>query len=49
MERASSRSASSGEITGDFFSIDADWQRLYLPYAPRFIQREYQRRFGFAK
>src|SRR3989454_10776381 len=27
------------EIIGDFFSLDAKRQRLYLPYAPRFIQR----------
>lgn len=34
----------SGEIVGDFFSLDAERQRLYLPYAPRFIQREHRRR-----
>lgn len=34
----------SGEIVGDFFSLDAARRRLYLPYAPRFIQREHARR-----
>lgn len=33
-----------GEITGDFFALDAARQRLYLPYAPGFIRREYRRR-----
>ncbi len=33
-----------GEIIGDFFSLDADRQRLYLPYAPLFIQREHRHR-----
>lgn len=34
----------SGEIVGDFFSLEPERQRLYLPYAPRFIQREYRLR-----
>lgn len=33
-----------GHIVGDFFSLDPERQREYLPYAPRFIQREYRRR-----
>ncbi len=39
----------SGEITGDFFSLPAVRQRRYLPYAPRFIQREYRRRAAGAR
>jgi hypothetical protein len=34
----------SGEIVGDFFSLEPKRQRLYLPYVPRFIGREYRRR-----
>jgi SET domain-containing protein len=33
-----------GYVVGDFFSLDAERQRAYLPYAPRFIRREYRRR-----
>lgn len=33
-----------GQVVGDFFSLDARRQRLYLPYAPPFIRREYRRR-----
>ena len=29
---------------GNFFSLDTARQRRYLPYAPRFIQREYRSR-----
>jgi histone-lysine N-methyltransferase SETD2 len=33
-----------GEITGDFFSLPAERQRAYVPFAPRFIRSEYRRR-----
>jgi SET domain-containing protein len=33
-----------GEIVGDFFSLPPATQSEYLPFAPRFIQREYRRR-----
>ncbi len=33
-----------GEVIGSFFSLDDGRQRLYLPYAASFIQREYRRR-----
>jgi SET domain-containing protein len=33
-----------GYVTGSFFSLDEDVQRAYLPYAPKFIRREYRRR-----
>ena len=33
-----------GFITGSFFSLSEDQQIAYLPYAPKFIQREYRRR-----
>jgi hypothetical protein len=33
-----------GEITGSFFSLPRKTQRDYLPFAPRFIQREYRLR-----
>jgi SET domain-containing protein len=33
-----------GEIVGDFFSLPSATQSEYLPFAPRFIQREYRRR-----
>ncbi|HEY7020248.1 MAG TPA: SET domain-containing protein-lysine N-methyltransferase [Ktedonobacterales bacterium] len=33
-----------GYVIGDFFSLDAERQRAYLPYAPPFIRKEYQRR-----
>ena len=43
--KCSCRAAScAGEIVGDFFSLSAKQQRDYLPFAPRFIQREYRRR-----
>jgi uncharacterized protein len=34
----------SGEVIGSFFSLPTEKQRLYLPYAPRFIKSEYRRR-----
>lgn len=33
-----------GEIVSDFFSLDPFRQRLYLPFAPDFIRREYRLR-----
>ncbi|HEU5441212.1 MAG TPA: SET domain-containing protein [Ktedonobacterales bacterium] len=33
-----------GYVIGSFFALDAERQRLYLPYAPRFIRQEYARR-----
>lgn len=33
-----------GEIVSDFFSLDPARQRLYLPYVPDFIRREYRMR-----
>jgi SET domain-containing protein len=33
-----------GTIRSDFFSLAPVTQRAYLPYAPRFIRREYRRR-----
>lgn len=33
-----------GEITGNFFALDEERQRSYLPYAPSFIRRAYRRR-----
>jgi SET domain-containing protein len=43
--KCSCRAAScTGEIVGDFFSLSPKRQREYLPFAPRFIQREYRRR-----
>ena len=43
--KCSCRSAScTGEIVGDFFSLAAQQQRDYLPFAPRFIRLEYRRR-----
>lgn len=35
-----------GEVIGDFFSLTPDRQRVYLRFAPPFIQREYRRRFA---
>lgn len=35
----------SGWIVSDFFSLSPERQRLYLPFAPLFIRREYRRRF----
>ncbi len=35
-----------GYVIGDFFSLDAERQRAWLPYAPPFIRREYRRRAG---
>jgi SET domain-containing protein len=35
-----------GYVTGDFFSLDAELQRAYLPYTPPFIRKEYRRRTG---
>lgn len=34
----------SGWIVNSFFALEAARQRSYLPYAPRFIQREWRRR-----
>ena len=33
-----------GEITGSFFSLPDERQRVYLAYAPDFVRREYRRR-----
>ena len=33
-----------GVVVGSFFALDEQRQRLYLPYAPRFIRAEYRRR-----
>ncbi|MDQ6659460.1 MAG: SET domain-containing protein-lysine N-methyltransferase [Chloroflexota bacterium] len=33
-----------GYVTGSFFSLSEDQQRIYLPYAPKFIRDEYHRR-----
>jgi [histone H3]-lysine36 N-trimethyltransferase len=33
-----------GYVIGDFFSLDDERQRAYLPYAPYFIRKEYRRR-----
>lgn len=33
-----------GSVVLDFFSLDADRQRAYLPYVPAFIRREHRRR-----
>lgn len=38
-----------GSVTSSFFSLGEDRQRAYLPYAPRFIQREYRRRIEMSK
>jgi hypothetical protein len=38
-----------GYIIGDFFSLDPERQRAYLPYAPRFIRKEYRRRMVSAR
>ena len=38
-----------GYVIGDFFSLDAERQRAYLPYAPRFIRKEYRRRMVSAR
>jgi hypothetical protein len=35
-----------GFVIGSFFALSEDRQRAYLPYAPKFIQREYRRRSG---
>jgi hypothetical protein len=35
-----------GSVIGDFFSLDPQRQRDYLPYAPQFIRREYRRRLA---
>src|SRR5262245_59431200 len=36
--------ACTGEVVGSFFTLSPERQRAYLPHAPAFIQREYQRR-----
>lgn len=33
-----------GYVIGSFFALDAERQRLYLPYAPLFIRQEHARR-----
>ena len=33
-----------GYVISDFFSMSEDRQRVYFPYAPKFIQQEYLRR-----
>jgi uncharacterized protein len=33
-----------GEVAGSFFALPSQRQRLYLPYAPAFIKREFARR-----
>jgi hypothetical protein len=33
-------------VIGSFFALSEDRQIAYLPYAPKFIQREYRRRSG---
>jgi uncharacterized protein len=38
-----------GAVTSSFFALADDRQRAYLPYAPRFIQREYRRRHDRTK
>lgn len=35
-----------GQIAGSFFALDEGRQRLYLPFAPTFIRREYLRQLG---
>jgi SET domain-containing protein len=36
----------SGEVVNSFFALDPERQRLYLPFAPRFIRREYALRLN---
>jgi len=36
-------------VIGDFFSLDDERQRAYLPYAQRFIRKEYRRRMVSAR
>jgi SET domain-containing protein len=38
-----------GVVVGSFFALSQDRQLAYLPFAPRFIQREYRRRSGTAR
>jgi hypothetical protein len=33
-------------VIGHFFTLSADLQRQYVPYAPPFVQQEYVRRYG---
>ena len=33
-----------GYVTSDFFSLDEEHQKAYLPYAPTFIRNEYYKR-----
>ncbi len=33
-----------GYVVSDFFSLDEERQKAYLPYAPKFIREEYQKR-----
>jgi SET domain-containing protein len=37
-----------GTVVGSFFALSPERQRLYLPYAPRFIRTEYRRRRAHA-
>lgn len=38
-----------GSIISSFFALSEDLQRTYLPYAPKFIQREYRQRHGVSR
>ncbi len=38
-----------GTVVGSFFALSPERQRLYLPYAPRFIRAEYRRRADATK
>jgi hypothetical protein len=38
-----------GSFLLSFFALREDQQRLYLPYAPKFIRAEYVRRRGFSR
>ena len=35
-----------GSVIGSFFALSEEQQRLYLPYAPKFIRVEYHQRYG---
>ena len=37
-----------GDVTWSFFAMEPDRQQQYLPYAPVFIRREWQRRNALA-
>jgi SET domain-containing protein len=38
-----------GYVVGDFFSLDAERHRAYLPYAPPFTRKEYRRRTALSR